>query len=141
MDGVSASSLNGGRVYPYDVKSSEDGELLLELFSRVFRHSSRAEWSAHIAAGRLRSAGVALAADARVRAGMIVEYHRPPWREPATSTLLPVIHRDPALIVLRKPSGKSLPYAVLQISPLQPFWPGRALESTSLVCELMSLIT
>ena len=60
-----------------------------------------------IASGEGKSPGedTVLDCDERIRAGDVLEYHRPPWREPDVPEIIDVLHEDERCAVLHKSSG------------------------------------
>lgn len=115
--------LNGGRVYVHTVRAREQKSPLLELLATAYPHSSRDEWAAHVEAGRVLVLGVAASAGDRLREGAVIEYHRPPWREPvADLDRIRVLHSDTSLLVLAKPSG-------LPVLPSEVYWENTVLAA------------
>ena len=112
---MSDDGLNGGRVYSHTVRKEEAGRSVLELLAVAYPHSTREVWAEHCTSGRVHVDSAPTGSDAVVRAGSVVEYHRPPWREPDASTTLVVVHRDADLLVVRKPSG-------LPVLPSEMYW-------------------
>ena len=107
--------LNAGRVYSHTVRDAEGGQQLIDLLAATYRHSTRDTWAEHCATGRIYVHGAEAQADTLVAVGDLVEYHRPPWREPDAPTELEVLHADGDLLVLRKPSG-------LPVLPSEMYW-------------------
>ncbi|KAL1496245.1 hypothetical protein AB1Y20_016208 [Prymnesium parvum] len=97
--------MNGGRRYLHRVRPSETSLSLLDLLATTYPHSPRSVWEDHLAHGRVLLNGAAASAASRLRAADELTYLRPPWREPAAPTRLPILHADAHLLALRKPSG------------------------------------
>lgn len=107
--------MNAGRTYAHNVRASEEGLPLLELLTRSYSHTARDGWEHHCCSGRIFINSVMASADTLVHAGDLVEYHRPPWREPVAPTSLVVIYQDEDLLIVRKPSG-------LPVLPSEMYW-------------------
>ena len=100
-----SSHLNDGNVYAETVPAAASGQLLLDFLSYRYTHSSREAWSAHGKAGRICLDAVPVSPDTVLRAGQLLEYHRPPWREPPAPRWLWPLLDDEHVLVLLKPSG------------------------------------
>ena len=100
-----SSHLNDGNVYAETVPAAASGQLLLDFLSCRYTHSSREAWSAHGKAGRICLDAVPVSPDTVLRAGQLLEYHRPPWREPPAPRWLWPLLDDKHVLVLLKPSG------------------------------------
>eukprot|EP00966_Prymnesium_polylepis_P194747 4514491-Prymnesium_polylepis.1 len=116
------STLNRGRIYSHTVRNGEGGRYLLELLASTYAHSTREVWAEHCAQGRVHLNGTPSLADTAVRAGDVVEYHRPPWREPDAPLSLVILHKDSDLLVVRKPSG-------LPVLPSEMYWEKTVLQT------------
>ncbi|EOD28146.1 hypothetical protein EMIHUDRAFT_44091, partial [Emiliania huxleyi CCMP1516] len=97
--------LNEGNTYPETVPASAAGQPLLDFLVDRYAHSTREAWTSHCRAGRLRLNGTPATADCLLREGQRLEYHRPPWREPAAPRWLWTLFADEHAVVLCKPSG------------------------------------
>ena len=97
--------MNQGWVYRDRVDRTAAGQTLLDFYSDRYRHSSRAEWRARIAAGQIRVEGQVVKAEQRLQAGQRLAYHRPPWQEPPVPLTFRVCHADEDLMVVEKPAG------------------------------------
>lgn len=97
--------MNQGWVYTDRITLAEAGLSVLDFYSNRYRHSSRAIWRDRITAGQIRQDGVALAADDRLSAGDRLDYHRPPWEEPAVPLEFEVLYEDGDLMAIAKPVG------------------------------------
>lgn len=97
--------LNEGRVYPEDIPAIAAGLPVLDFLTSRYGHSPRSRWASHVDAGRILLDGERATADTALREGQRLEYHRPPWVEPAAPRWLWALHRDEHLLVLCKPSG------------------------------------
>ena len=102
---AASSRLNEGNTYPETVPASAAGQPLLDFLVDRYAHSTREAWTSHCRAGRLRLNGTPATADCLLREGQRLEYHRPPWREPAAPRWLWTLFADEHAVVLCKPSG------------------------------------
>ena len=78
---------------------------LLDYLASRHAHSSADEWRARIAQREVEVNGACAAADAVLRAGQSLAWHRPPWLEPDVPMHFDVLHEDDAIAVVVKPSG------------------------------------
>jgi 23S rRNA pseudouridine1911/1915/1917 synthase len=97
---------NHGYTYRDRITSAEAGETLLDFYSARYGHSSRSEWQAHIAAGRIeRNGAVESDPTARLCAGDRLSWHRPPWEEEDVPKIIPLLSTGEGWMVFNKPSG------------------------------------
>lgn len=90
---------------PISVSAAYDGWRLLDFLERIFPHIPREEWDELFAAGRLRDADDAPAAQERViRAGERFYRTQPESIEPAVSAAIEILYEDDAIVVLHKPA-------------------------------------
>jgi 23S rRNA pseudouridine1911/1915/1917 synthase len=108
------SAENRGWVYRASVLPAHTGESVLDFHVARFRHSDEATWRAAIEAGRVLVNGGRARAEQTLRAGDELEFHRPPWVEPAAPTTFGVAYEDEDVLVALKPAG-------LQVLPAGPF--------------------
>lgn len=106
--------MNEGHVYHERVSAADDGAEVLAYHAERFRHSSRADWERSIDAGRVRVNGERASSGQLLRAGDRLEFHRPPWAEPAAPVDFRVVFEDDDVLALDKPAG-------LQVLPGGPF--------------------
>jgi 23S rRNA pseudouridine1911/1915/1917 synthase len=123
----------GDRVRPEDLPAGAvEAPLLVSAFYAArYRHSDRAVWSERLLAGEIWRNGQQLRADAPLSAGDRLQWHRPPWQEPAVPVLAKgaVVFDDGDLLVLNKPSGLPvLPaggfLSHTLLAQLERLWPG-----------------
>ncbi|MCK6447781.1 MAG: RluA family pseudouridine synthase [Planctomycetes bacterium] len=112
---------NRGFVYRAQVGPDGAGATVLGFHVARFRHSGEAEWRTAIELGRVRVNGRATTSDTRLCAGDELEFHRPPWDEPAAPTSFGVAFEDEHVLVVIKPAG-------LQVLPAGPFLARTLLE-------------
>ncbi|HUR26923.1 MAG TPA: RluA family pseudouridine synthase [Planctomycetota bacterium] len=106
--------MNAGYVYRERVAAEDAGQRALDYHARRFAHSTSAEWARSFAEERVRVNGRPVDADARLRAGDALEYHRAPWNEPDAPLHFAVAFEDDDVLVALKPAG-------LQVLPAGPF--------------------
>jgi len=94
---------NNGFAFRSQVRAG--GERVLAFLTREYRHSDAATWAARLAAGEVKVRGVSARGDEVLRAGDVVVWHRPPWREEAAPLDYAVLLEDDALVAVSKPSG------------------------------------
>jgi 23S rRNA pseudouridine1911/1915/1917 synthase len=129
------AALNQGWIYSDQVRPrdlSADAALSVTAFYAArYPHSDRAVWSERLAAGEIWCNGQQLRADGPLGAGDGLQWHRPPWREPAVPVLAQgaLVFNDGDLLVLNKPSGLPvlpaggfLEHTLL--AQLERLWPG-----------------
>jgi len=106
---------NHGRVYSSCVGRTPvagKGLALVEYLAAKFRHSSAAEWKAHVHTSRVEVNGVVCTdEDCLVKRGDRVTFNRPPWTEPFFHSdgqlppYLRVCYEDDDIVAIYKPSG------------------------------------
>jgi 23S rRNA pseudouridine1911/1915/1917 synthase len=106
--------MNRGFVYRATVAAADAGQSVLAFHVGRFRHSDETAWRAAIAAGRVLVNGRSAVPEQRLAAGDELEFHRPPWREPAAPESFEVAFEDEHVLVVVKPAG-------LQVLPAGPF--------------------
>lgn len=109
------SHLNDGNIYAETIPAAAAGTLLLDFLACRYSHSSREAWAAHGEAGRVRLDAAPAAPDAVLRAGQLLEYHRPPWLEPSAPRWLWTLFADEHVLVLLKPSGSARTACTLRL--------------------------
>jgi 23S rRNA pseudouridine1911/1915/1917 synthase len=121
------------RVRPEDLPAAavETSLLVSAFYAARYRHSDRAVWSGRLLAGEIWRNGQQLRADVPLGPGDRLQWHRPPWQEPAVPVLpqAAVVFDDGDLLVLNKPSGLPvLPaggfLAHTLLAQLERLWPG-----------------
>ena len=105
---------NQGYVYRDEVRPADAGAQVLAYHAARFQHSSAAAWRRAIESGAVRVNGSVADCEQRLRAGDRLEFHRPPWEEPAAPLEFRVVHEDRDVLAVEKPAG-------LQVLPAGPF--------------------
>ncbi|XAR52385.1 tRNA pseudouridine(32) synthase [Bertholletia excelsa] len=130
---------NDGLIYRDILKPSDSGLTLIDFYSRKHANSAPLQgWSQRIRNGQISIDGTVVTdANALLRTGSELIYHRLPWKEPDAPYLLEVLFEDDDLIVLNKPSGlQVLPGGLFQqrtvLTQLQ--WQASK-QSSSLTCQ------
>ena len=98
-------ALNSGWSYTERVEPDCAGRSVLAHLVASHRHSSPEEWEARIRLGEIVIDGVPAAANALLRSGQTLVWHRPPWDEPAVPLHYDVLHEDESIVAVIKPSG------------------------------------
>ncbi|MFG0318476.1 MAG: RluA family pseudouridine synthase [Planctomycetota bacterium JB042] len=98
-------TLNEGCEHRAPVPGRNDGLTALAHLRDRFPRADEATWRRRLAAGEVRIAGVPVPAERVVRAGEVVVWRRPPWREPDVPLGFAVLYRDADVLAVAKPSG------------------------------------
>jgi 23S rRNA pseudouridine1911/1915/1917 synthase len=109
-----STTANQGFVYRTRVTTDSAGSTVLAFHVARYRHSDETAWRAAIEAGRVLVNGRPATADAVLRPGDELTFHRAPWAEPAAPESFDVAFEDEHVLVLVKPAG-------LQVLPAGPF--------------------
>ncbi len=97
--------MNEGYTYRERIDGRGAGQRVDRYLSGRYAHSDHATWCARIAEGSVLVDGARCLADAVLRAGQELAWHRPPWTEPDAPLTLPVLYSDAAVMVVDKPAG------------------------------------
>ena len=99
------AAFNGGHAYRDRI--NQPASSLVGFYTARYQHSDRSVWLERLAAGEIWCNGQQVWADAALRPGDRLEWHRPPWQEPAVPVLSEhsIVFDDGDLLVLNKPSG------------------------------------
>lgn len=100
-----AMAANRGYDYRERLGPEADGVSLLDYLARRYRHSSAAEWSARIDAGRVLIDSRPARVDSVLRRGQSLVWRRPPWQEPDAPATFAILHEDEDLLAVAKPAG------------------------------------
>jgi len=96
---------NHGFAYREQIGPEEIGRSALDHLAARYRHSSRERWEERLAAGEIELDGKRASGSEPLRAGQVLIWNRPGWIEPPAPLSVNVIHEDPALLLVDKPSG------------------------------------
>ncbi len=97
--------LNNGFEYRERLGPGAEGRTLLAYLSERYQHSSPAEWTEHISAGRVLIDGFAAEHESVLRRGSQLVWKRPPWVEPDAPRSFAVLYEDDDLLAVAKPPG------------------------------------
>jgi 23S rRNA pseudouridine1911/1915/1917 synthase len=97
--------LNEGCAYRELLGPDADGQTVLDYLGRRYSHSSRAEWAARIASGRVLVDSQPAHGERVLRRGSELVWQRPPWIEPDAPRSLSILYEDADLLALAKPAG------------------------------------
>lgn len=99
------SALNRGYEYRERVGEGASGLPLVSYLSNRYLHSTTAQWRLRIESGQVLLDGSRARPDAPLRAGQVLAWLRPPWREPDAPLSFAVLYRDDHVVAVLKPSG------------------------------------
>ncbi|MCC6207255.1 MAG: RNA pseudouridine synthase [Gammaproteobacteria bacterium] len=102
---TAGARLNQGYDYRETLGPESDGVKLLDYLSRRYRHSTAAEWSARIDAGRVLINGLPTCPGSVLRRGSELVWRRPPWVEPEAPRSFAIVYEDEDLLAVDKPAG------------------------------------
>ena len=100
-----SGELNGGCTYREQLGSEANAITVLDYLADRYRHSSRAEWSARIGAGRVVVDDRPVAEGDPLRSGQWLSWYRPPWREPHAPRSFAVLYDRGGVVAVAKPAG------------------------------------
>ncbi|HXV59122.1 MAG TPA: RluA family pseudouridine synthase [Vicinamibacteria bacterium] len=96
---------NRGHRYRERLGQHAEGRSLIEYLSERYRHSSERQWRSRIEAGRVLVEGIPATSSRKLSAGEVLDWNRPPWREPPGPRSFALIHRDREVLGVAKPRG------------------------------------
>jgi 23S rRNA pseudouridine1911/1915/1917 synthase len=97
--------MNRGFDYREVVPHASAGGTLLDHLARRHRHSTREEWRARVAAGRVLVDGCVAEPETAIRTGQSIVWRRPPWEEPEAPLAWDLLYRDDDVLGVAKPAG------------------------------------
>lgn len=97
--------LNQGSVYRDRVDAGWAGVTVEAYYARRYRHTDERGWRETILDGLVTRGGLRLPPDALLEPGDVLEFRRPPWREPPAPRRFDVLDEDDAVLAVAKPSG------------------------------------
>jgi 23S rRNA pseudouridine1911/1915/1917 synthase len=96
---------NRGWIYRDRVTSAEAGQSVCGFYAGRHPHSAEPVWRRRLAAGELWRNAQRLRADVTLAAGDRLQWHRPPWDEPAVPGAWRILFDDGDLHMIDKPAG------------------------------------
>lgn len=96
---------NEGFDYVDRINDRGDGLSILDYLARIYVHSSKEEWQDRLERGEVFLNGRLATSGVILKAGSTLVWHRPPWREPDVPLACGILHQDPDLLAVAKPSG------------------------------------
>ena len=97
--------MDEGCTYTDRIGPDADGETVARFYAARYRHSSEADWRARAEAGLILRNGLPAGPDDRLRAGDVLRWNRPPWREADVPRDVRVVLADDDVVVVDKPAG------------------------------------
>jgi 23S rRNA pseudouridine1911/1915/1917 synthase len=98
-------ALNRGCTYREQVGAAAAGLSVLTHLTATRRHSSPQDWSDRLRRGEVELDGAPARAEAVLRPGQLLVWHRPPWEEPDVPLHYDLIYQDEAMLAMDKPAG------------------------------------
>ena len=98
----SQGRLNQGWTYRDRIQRDAEGSSVLAFYAGRYLHSAPQVWRERIETGQIRLDGRSVKPDDRLRAGQLLTYRRPPWREAAVPAEFGILYEDEHLIVINK---------------------------------------
>lgn len=96
---------NQGNTYTDHILQKDAGVSVLAYYSLHYTHSSKEIWETRIRSGSVKRNGEITTPGEILRGGDTLAYHRAPWEEPDVPVNYSILHEDPDLLVVGKPSG------------------------------------
>ena len=97
--------MNRGWIYYDRISSAEDGQTVLDYYSKKYRHSDRSQWQTRIESGQILREGLRVTCKTILKTKDKLAYHREPWIEPEVPLKFDILYEDRDLLVINKPSG------------------------------------
>lgn len=101
----SDTHLNDGYIYRERIRPGELLQTVLDYLSRRYAHSTRAQWEAHIAGGRVWLNTQPAHPHHLLHPGSELTWQRPPWVEPEAPKCFSVVYEDDDVLAVGKPAG------------------------------------
>lgn len=98
-------SVNRGHVHRETIDARGAGRTLVAHLLSRGGPSTEEEWRERIAAGLVRVDRAPAEPEARLAAGQVVTWERPPWIEPPAPLCTAILHEDRHLLAVAKPRG------------------------------------
>ncbi len=97
--------VNRGYTYRHIIQQPLPAESVCQYLARRFPHSAEADWREAIAAGEVLLGSALPSPEQSVRAGEELVWTRAGWSEEPVPLTYEVLHSDPQVLVVNKPSG------------------------------------
>ena len=97
--------LNRGYAYATTIRPEHHGQNLLAHLATLYSHSTRDTWQQRLDHGELTLDGLTATGHESLSTGQTLVWNRPPWIEPDTPQHFDLLHEDPHLLAVNKPSG------------------------------------
>lgn len=98
-------NINAGWTYSDRVTAKGAGQTVLDFYVARYHHSDANTWQQRIEAGQILINDRPVTPATVLERGQTVTYRRSPWQEPEVPLALPILHQDPDLWAVHKPSG------------------------------------
>lgn len=98
-------ALNRGYRYRQQIGPDGVGHRLIDWLAATYTHSSADVWRGRIERGEIAVDDKPASAERRLRAGQLVVWQRPAWDEPDVPLTFDLVHEDPHVVAVAKPSG------------------------------------
>lgn len=105
MSEGNGAGLNRGCTYRERVAPADAGRSLVSHLAERYRHTGEEAWRERVMEGNVLVDGSPASPDTSLRAGQVVTWVRPPWREPEAPLDWVLLHEDDDLLGVDKPSG------------------------------------
>ncbi len=97
--------LNDGWIYRNLVPPEAAGLTVLQFYTSRYGHSTESEWRCRLENGQVQVDQRIATPAMTLAPGQVLCYHRRPWHEPDVPDHITVLHDDPFLLAVDKPSG------------------------------------
>lgn len=97
--------MNDGWIYEDRVNKFSSGQTVLQYYTAIYRHSTKAQWQEKIESNQILLDSKPTTVNTRLKAGQKLTYHRQPWEEPEVPLFFEIIYEDAELLIINKPSG------------------------------------
>lgn len=97
--------MNHGWTYTDRIKPAANGMNVVDFYARSYRHSSAETWKDRILGGEITRNGRPVSPSDAISTGDVLEWRRPPWREPDVPTDFSIVYEDNSIIAVDKPAG------------------------------------
>jgi 23S rRNA pseudouridine1911/1915/1917 synthase len=96
---------NDGWTYSDRIRPEDGGRTVAEFYPLRYPGFHENEWRRRIRDGKISLNGDPAGPDDVLSTNDVLVYRRPPWEEPDVPADFEVLHQDPSVLVLAKPSG------------------------------------